>query len=331
MAPKVGVFALLAKVVLVDIGAAGVMRRQKQREERMVTTNWAFAQYENVRARLPQALGRGQAKRVGHLFDLVDEFDVFLLDAFGVLNVGDTAIEGAPGHVAALQAAGKRVMVLTNGASFPAAVSLAKYRRFGYDFSPEDVISSRDILVANLARFPDILWGAMAPEGAELGSFGAPVIALGEKAEDFDRVGGFLFIGSGQWTEAQQAMALESLQNNPRPLLVGNPDIVAPREGGFSLEPGWFAHEIARQTQVEPQFFGKPFGGIFAEAARRFGPVPAERVAMVGDTLHTDILGGAAAGFKTVLIEAHGLFKGHDTAPFIARSGIMPDFLAPTS
>lgn len=297
----------------------------------MADTDWAFAQYQRVCKRLPQARANGAGARISNLGDLAERFDVFLLDAFGVLNVGETPIKGAPEQVAALQAAGKRVMVLTNGASFPASVSLAKYRRFGFDFAADDVISSRDILAAALTLQPARKWAAMAPTGAQLETLGVTADLLGDDAGVYARAEGFLLVGSGEWSATRQAMLVQSLRQNPRPVLVGNPDLVAPRENSLTREPGWYGHEIARETGIDVQFFGKPFGGIFAEAARRLGHIPADRVAMVGDTLHTDILGGAAAGFKTVLIEDHGLFRGRDTAPYIVQSGISPDFIAPTT
>jgi len=297
----------------------------------MADTDWAFAQYERVRRRLPKAEAMGAAQRVANLGALLDEFDVFLLDAFGVLNVGNTPIAGAPEQVAALQAAGKKVMVLTNGAGFPASVSLAKYRSFGFNFSAENVISSRDILAAHIATLPPMHWAAMAPEGAQLETLGIEATMLADDREPYTTAEGFLLIGSGNWSENRQQLLQNALLSSPRPVLVGNPDLVAPRETDLSLEPGWFAHELARNTPAEPEFFGKPFGGIFTEAKRRFGDVPAHRVAMVGDTLHTDILGGAAAGFRTVLIENHGLFAGRDVADFIKKSGITPDFIAPTT
>jgi len=297
----------------------------------MADTDWAFAQYERVRHRFPKAESNGAAQRVANLGALVDEFDVFLLDAFGVLNVGDTPVPGAPAQIADLQAAGKKVMVLTNGASFPASVSLAKYRRFGFDFTAENVISSRDILAAHLATLPPLRWAAMAPKGAQLETLGIEAIPLADDPEPYASAEGFLLIGSGDWSENRQQLLQNALLDAPRPVLVGNPDLVAPREADLSLEPGWFAHELARNTPAEPAFFGKPFGGIFEEAKRRFGDVPAQRVAMVGDTLHTDILGGAAAGFRTVLIENHGLFAGRNVTEFIKKSGILPDFTAPTT
>lgn len=67
----------------------------------------AFASYENVRHRLLSAKFNRACRTLPNLDALTDEIDVFLLDAFGVLNIGDTAIEGVPERVARLQNAGK--------------------------------------------------------------------------------------------------------------------------------------------------------------------------------------------------------------------------------
>ena len=82
-----------------------------------------------------------------------------------------------------------------------------------------------------------------------------------------------------------------------------------------------------------PIFCGKPFGNAFDAVLARLGPdaPPLSRIAMVGDTLHTDILGGAAAGLGTVLVTRHGVYAGRDVGPFIARTGIVPDYIAETT
>jgi len=295
-------------------------------------TDWAFAEYERVRDVLPSAEFPATSIMIDHLGDLVDQFDVFLLDAFGVLNVGETPIEGAPQRIAALQALGKTCMVLTNGASLPQEISLAKYIRFGFDFTPETVISSREIMAANLAQHFPGTWGCMAIEASKLEEFPAKVIVLDDYPKPFDDVNGFILLGSQSWSEKRQSLMVKSLRANARPILVGNPDLVAPREDGLSLEPGWFAHEAARATGLTPQFSGKPFDAIFAEARKRIpDSIANERICMVGDTLHTDILGGKAAGFGTVLIAEHGLFRGKDVIAYIDASGIVPDFIAPTT
>ena len=296
----------------------------------MNDTDWAFSRYENARPRLPRSVAFGAGQQVANLGELAADFDVFLFDAFGVLNVGDTPIKGAPARVAALQALGKRTMVLTNGASFHASVALSKYARFGYDFLPENVISSRDVLASHLATLPAQRWAAMAPEGAVSDDLGIEMDVLEDDPRIYDRAEGFLLVGSQIWTEDRQTLLEETLQKNPRPVLVGNPDLVAPSEQGPVLQPGLYAHRLADKTGIEPLFFGKPFGGIFAEAQRRFGAVLPARVLMIGDTLHTDVLGGAAAGFKTALITDHGMFKGAEVRDYIEKSGIAPDYIMPT-
>ncbi len=291
----------------------------------------AFAAYEAVRHRLPGAVFPENATPVGNLGDIADRFDVFLLDAFGVLNVGETAIPGSQDRVRDLQMAGKTVMVVSNAAGFPKRMLLEKYARLGFDFSPENVLTSREVLLDALSRRPAAKRGLMVSKAfgkEEIGHL--DVVFLGEDIDAYDGVDEFLLIGSAEWTETRQKMLETSLCKNPRPVLVGNPDIVAPRESGLSTEPGFYAHRLADATGVEPEFFGKPFANIFEMALEMLPPdTDLNRVVMVGDTLQTDILGGCAAGVKTALISDFGSLKGIDADDAAQRSGIIPDFVMP--
>jgi len=294
-----------------------------------MTAEAAFAAYEAVRDRLPPALRQGGCRRAGSLEDIADQFDVFLLDAFGVLNIGETAIPGVSERIAALTAQGKRCLVVTNAAGYPHDRLMARYERLGYRFAPEEVVSSRSALLAALAGQPAIRWGMMASRGAGfLEGDGVDVRYLTDAPEAYAAVDGFLLLGSAEWTDDRQGLLEAALIERPRPVLVGNPDIVAPREHGFSIEPGHFAHRLADRTGVVPEFFGKPFGNIFDLAFSRLGGgLDKSRVLMVGDSLHTDILGAQTAGVASALIAGYGFFAGHDSALSIDRAGIRPDFV----
>ena len=288
----------------------------------------AFTSYEHVRHRLPTATLKGSCKRLPNLDALADKMDVFLLDAFGVLNIGDTAIKGVPERVARLQNAGKRMMIVSNAAGFPHANLMTKYKRLGYDFAPEDVITSRKTILQALHKAPPLKWGLMATKSLGRGDVESfNVTYLAEDATAYDQVEGFVLLGSADWNETRQALLEATLRENPRPVYVGNPDIVAPRESGFSVEPGHYAHRLADQTGVELEFFGKPFDNIFELAFAQIENIDLARTVMVGDSLHTDILGGWAAGLKTALIAGYGFFSGHDVAGPIAASGIRPDYI----
>lgn len=287
----------------------------------------AFAAYEAVRGRLPQASFPGACERADSLGDIAECYDAFLLDAFGVLNIGETAVPGAPERVAALQKAGKRVLVLTNSASQTPDADLAKYRRLGFEFAPDDVVSSRDALKRELVGRPERLWACMAPAWSGIEELGVRAGPLEDDPAPYADAEGFILLGSAGWTEARQDMLEAALRGRPRPVLVGNPDIVAPRETGLTPEPGHYAHLLADRLGLSPLFCGKPFGGIFDLALARIGGVPRGRIVMVGDALHTDVLGGAAAGIRTALVRSFGLFRACDVDALIACSGIVPDHL----
>ena len=48
------------------------------------------------------------------------------------------------------------------------------------------------------------------------------------------------------------------LRKVARPILVGNPDIVAPRGRYLSLEPGYYGHKLGSELKIQAKFFGKP-------------------------------------------------------------------------
>ena len=59
-------------------------------------------------------------------------------------------------------------------------------------------------------------------------------------------------------------------------------------------------------------------------------PFDRHRVGMVGDSLHTDVLGASAAGLQSVLLTDYGLFSDGGTAAMIRRCGITPDWVVAT-
>lgn len=294
----------------------------------LATPEAAFEAYLAVRSRLPPAACRDSYLTVGTLGEVVEPFDVVLLDAYGVLNVGEQAVPGAAEFVAGLRRAGKGVMVVTNSAGYPKRVMMKRYARLGFDFAPEEVTSSREALLARL-RGDRRRWGLMLGRTYGTEELGLATTFLADDAEAYGQADGFLLVGSEGWTEARQRLLEAALRESSRPVLVGNPDLVAPREGGLTLEPGHFAHRLADRTGIAPEFLGKPFPEIFRCAMARLPAAPPpERVLMVGDTLHTDILGGRNMGFATALVTGYGSLSGADVDRAIRSSGIAPDFVA---
>ena len=274
---------------------------------------WALQQYEAVRPLLPAARMPKKFVHAENLEEIADLFDAFLLDAFGVLNVGDAAISGAAQRVQILKDMGKHVLVLTNGACFPAEKALKKFLSFGVPLELTDIVSSRAALAAAIPQLADSgFWGVMSTQNSQVETLGIPWRRLENDCSTYDAASGFILLSTLEWTDAQQMLLQESLEKVARPILVGNPDIVAPRGRYLSLEPGYYGHKLGIELKIQTKFFGKPFTNIFELAFSRLPDIDLSRVVMVGDTLHTDVLGGAAYGIKTVLVTDHGLFSGYD-------------------
>nr|HMQ57228.1 HAD hydrolase-like protein [Rhizobiaceae bacterium] len=289
----------------------------------------AFARYEAVRHRLPNAVFPSQARRAANLGEISESIDVFVFDAFGVLNVGETPIAGARERVAALVAAGKRCFVVTNAASYGKAAAIAKFRRLGFDFPDECIVASRMAAERSLTAYPDARrWGVAAPPGFDTAELAVTATVLRDEPESYETVDGFLLLSSSDWSPMRQSMLEDAMRQRARPVVVANPDLVAPREDGFSTEPGWAGHRLADIDETRVTFHGKPFGSVYDIVRERLGiHIAPHRFCMVGDTLHTDILGGASQGWKTALVSDHGLLRTMDIDVAITQSGIVPDFI----
>ena len=282
---------------------------------------------------LPSPARRGRAEPAANLLALAERYDAFILDGYGVINLGPEPIPGIGDTVRALRAAGREVMVLTNGAGRPSRHTARRYAGWGIDIPERLVVSSRDALEASLAARPHSgLWGVMALPDSELETLPVETAMLEDDEELYRRVAGFIFIRSGGWSIRRHNLLVIALRERPRPVLVANPDISAPYPGGrYSAEPGYWALRVEAETGVRCEPYGKPFGPAFELALSRLGGVGVrrERVAMVGDGLYTDIVGGFAAGLRTVLVTDHGLLKGFDWEARAARAGIFPDHVVP--
>ena len=85
--------------------------------------------------------------------------------------------------------------------------------------------------------------------------------------------------------------------------------------------------QIQRDLGCQIRYFGKPHADIFHLALRKANDMgDAKRVLMVGDTLHTDILGGQSMGFHTAWVTGQGASSGLDLDLTIQKTGISPGY-----
>ena len=109
-----------------------------------ISADGAFNADEAVRHRLPGTRGGDmRVQTIESLADVAGEYDAFLLETYGILNIGMTAIPGARARVEALKGDGKRVLAVFNDASMPLDERLGKFRWLGFSFVSDGIVTSR--------------------------------------------------------------------------------------------------------------------------------------------------------------------------------------------
>ena len=289
----------------------------------MLTTQKVFERYEKIRPRLPQANYPSTTRDITSILEISDQMDAFIFDAFGVLNLGNQLISGADYALKELRSAGKEVRVLTNAASYDKTGTVDKFSDLGVRFEIQEIITSRDAAIQSLKPG---FWGVFTAADDKLSDLSFDYIRLENDTTAYDKVDGFLFLSTSEWNSQKQLLLQHSVLKNDRPVIIANADLVAPRENGFTLEPGFYGHELVDLGASKVQFFGKPYSEVYQLLTKSLSEVPGNKIVMCGDSLHTDILGAASQGWKTVLVTKDGLFSGFDTKSYSQESGIFPNW-----
>ena len=276
--------------------------------------------------------------KVRSVSELIKQFDVLFLDGFGVLNSGKSAIPGAQQFLKFAKQMGVEVFVVTNAGSKSSCAISNNYRDMGLSIPHSHIISSRMCLTQHLLDIQVDL-----KKVGVIDSFAENIRLDGQEAkrltplnaQDWLKVENIAFMGAVNWDLDWQNCLTRWLADG-NSLWVANPDVASPQGNKLSFEPGFWAIAAADESNAFDQikWFGKPYQGIFEIAISKvknnfsIKNLDLSRCAMIGDTLHTDILGAQNIGIKTILFTKFGVLKGNDPERIIKNTGIHPDFIA---
>jgi HAD superfamily hydrolase (TIGR01450 family) len=248
---------------------------------------------------------------------LADEFDGLLVDLDGVVWIGKEPVPGSAAALAAMIEGGKPVVFVTNNPGRPASTYAERLRAIGVP-AEDDRIVTAGMVTATLAA-------KQASEGA-----GAFVIGAAAFKETAAAAGLRLLDGeAGREAEAvlvsghrgfdYEELLTATLALQGGAMLFGTSrDPTLPMPGGAWPGTGSILAAIETATGAVAEIGGKPERHLFDLARERIGG--AERVAMVGDRISSDIEGGRRAGLATVLV-----LSGASTREDAAAAEVSPD------
>ncbi|WP_236666057.1 HAD-IIA family hydrolase [Nocardioides baculatus] len=227
---------------------------------------------------------------------IMEAHDLVMFDLDGVVYVGDTAIEGAAGHIDRLRATGTHVAFVTNNASRPPAKVAEKLGKVGVAASAEDVVTSAQAA----ARVLSDAHGA----GAKillLGGEGLRVALVEAGLEPVEDPEGAVAVVSGYGPDVRwrDIMRVSTLVRDGLPYVASNTDMTIPTPYGLAPGHGVLVRTISDFAGIEPTVAGKPEKPLMEETVRRVG---GDRPLMVGDRLDTDIEGAHAIDVPSLLV-----------------------------
>ncbi|MBN1485025.1 MAG: HAD-IIA family hydrolase [Chloroflexia bacterium] len=229
-----------------------------------------------------------------------------ILDIDGVFYHADKPIPGADEALAEIRRRNIPFRLLTNITRRRPATIAAYLQALGYDFSPDEILTASTITAGYLRQRPGrprcwvLLEGDALDlfQGLELGEEDPDYVVLGDLREKFtyDLLNRVL---AALWRGAR----FLAMQADSHDIGLG---------GGPKVNLGAWAALLERASGRQALLIGKPSPLAFQAALEELG-LPPSQVAMVGDRVASDVVGGWQAGLRTVLLRT-GHFREQDLA-----------------
>jgi HAD superfamily hydrolase (TIGR01450 family) len=275
-------------------------------------------------------------KRIENFKSIIDKYKIVFFDAFGVIKTYQGLVPGIEKTFSYLENEKKEYYIVTNDASRSPAQLAQSYHNMGLTAITPDRIVSSGMLTKeylDLKVKDGIVAYLGTPDSAHyIETSGLHTMPVSEvNSSNIDRVNAVIFLDDEgfNWFEDLNK-TVNILRKRTIPVIVANTDHAYPLSvHDVSIAIGGIANMIEKIAGKEFIRFGKPDSQMFMFAydlIREYRTVSKQDIVMVGDTLHTDILGGNKFGLDTVLVLS-GNTLPNDAETKITATGIVPTYI----
>jgi NagD protein len=223
----------------------------------------------------------------------------YLIDMDGVLYRGNALIPGADRFIQELMASGVPFRFLTNNSQRTPRDVATRLQRLGIDVGEEHVFTCAMATARFLAQQKPRGTAYVIGEGGLLTALHTSGYAIVDREPDF------VVVGEGRtFTCEMLEAALNMLLAGAR-LVATNLDPNCPTQAGTRPGCGAIVAMLETASGLKAFSVGKP-SPVMLRAARKELDLTTDQTIVIGDTMDTDILGGAQLGFKTILVLSGG-------------------------
>ena len=267
---------------------------------------------------------------------IAENFKAVFLDSYGVLKNYNGLIDGVQDTINFLRSKGIAIRILTNDASRSQQQQSESFTRQGLKgIETHEIVTSG--MMAKQYLQQKILSGKIGYLGTDnsaeyilqSGLEHIPVKDI--QLDDIDDIAAFVFLDDEgfDWNEDINK-TVNLLRRKNLPVIVANSDKLYPvSKNDVAVATGGIAKLVENMLNKKFIHFGKPDSQMFMYAFDElslYGLFSKNEILMVGDTLHTDILGGNKFGLKTTLVLS-GNTSAENADMQINATGIIPDFV----
>ena len=267
--------------------------------------------------------------------EIAQNYKVIFFDSYGVLKNYNGLIEGVPEVLQSLKSEQKEYFVLTNDASRSPKTLVQSLYKAGLTHVKEEYMITSGMMATQYLR-QKVKRGKVVYMGPEKSAYYISALGLEPiHLNDLDQhpvetIKAFLFLDDEgfDWFSTINS-TINLLRKHNIPVIVANTDLVYPiSKESVSLAIGGIANLIEHTVQKHFIKFGKPDSQMFMYAfdLLKGKGIEKEDILMVGDTLHTDILGGNKFGLDTVLVLTGNTLPSQ-YALKINNTGIKPTYV----
>lgn len=267
---------------------------------------------------------------------VICNYKAIFLDSYGVLKNHKGLIPGVESTIDFIKDQNKLYYVLTNDASTSPAQLAKKFEKMGLPGIEAEKVISSGMMAREYLRYK-IKSGRVAYLGTEdsahyIEEAGLETISISDlELDKIEEVSALVFLDDEgfDWNKDINK-TVNLIRKKNMPVIVANSDYTYPvSRNDVAIATGGIADLVEKVVKKHFIHFGKPDAQMFMYTYEQLlmqEEIDKSEILMVGDTLHTDIIGGNKFGLDTALVLT-GNTSPHRAEMLIRTTGIIPNYI----